>query len=323
MADKPTKTSDRKNPPRKSALGRGLDALFPGDADSPAGTPLYGGGQRQRSAGRVSEVDVALVKANPYQPRENFDESTLNELADSIRELGIIQPVTVRLGPKGTYELISGERRVRAARIAGLATVPAYIRTADAEAMLEMAIVENVQREELDAIEIALGYQRLIKECDLTQEDVAVKVGKTRSTVSNFLRLLTLPPTLQSALRKGTVSVGHARALLTLEDADQQVALLNEIEAEKLSVRQLEKRVRSIQSGGRSRARAKQSDAVETPTTSRRDQLEINAFVDLLRTAYATQVQIRPQGSDGGGRIELQYYSADDLERIVDQLLHR
>ncbi len=324
------KPNKRKSGSKKSALGRGLDALFPdgtsglGDTRSPAGTPLYNFEERAPAAGRVSEVDVAHISSNPYQPRETFDETALNELAASIRELGIIQPVTVRLAAKGAYELISGERRLRAARIAGLTTIPAYIRNADAEAMLEMAIVENVQREELDPIEIGLGYQRLIEECGLTQEDVAIKVGKNRTTVSNFLRLLGLPPVVQASLRGGIISVGHARALLSLEELSQQEALLKEIEAEQLSVRQVEQRVKTLVSASTEQSSKRPATSSQNGSeTTHRDQLELNSFVDLLRTAYATQVQIKPQGGDGGGRVEIQYYSADDLERIVDQLLGR
>ena len=311
---------------KKSALGRGLEALLPGSpadttgSDSPAGTPLYDFNDRPR-VGRVSEVSLDDVRANPFQPRENFDDDALNDLANSIRELGIIQPITVRQSKQG-YELISGERRVRAARMAGLSRVPAYVRDADSETMLEMAIVENVQREELDPIEIALGYDRLIQECGLTQEKVAVKVGKNRTTVTNFLRLLGLPPAIQAGLREGDITVGHARALLSVDNIDDQETLFEIIRRESLNVRQVEERARRLQSAATpSTKKKKQPVVAEATDIPHRDKLEIQSFVDLLRAHFATQVHIKPQGADGGGRIELHYYSAEDLERLVEQLL--
>jgi len=309
---------------KKSSLGRGLEALLPASpagtasANSPAGTALYNFDERSRLAGRVADIEVSKIKSNPYQPREHFGDVGLEELAASIRELGIIQPVTVRAAGRGNFELISGERRVRAAKLAGLTTIPAFVRDADTEAMLEMAIVENVQREELDPIELALGYQRLIDECGLKQEDVAAKVGKNRTTVSNFIRLLNLPPSVQASLRKGVISVGHARAILGLENADGQEALLKEIEAESLSVRQVEQRVQAFLKPARQPGGSNGSGAFEP---SRRDRLELQAFADQLRAHYGTRIQIKQQNAEGAGRIEIQYYSADDLQRIVEQLL--
>lgn len=310
---------------RKSALGRGLEALLPNQSggaeasDSPAGTPLYNFEDRTGSVGRVSEIELSRIASNPYQPRNHFDQESLAELAASIRELGIIQPVTVRAREKGQYELISGERRVRAARMAGLTAIPAFVRAADTETMLEMALVENVQREELDPIEIATGYQRLVEECGLRQEVIATKVGKTRTTVSNFIRLLNLPPLVQASLRARKISVGHARALLTLEDRDRQESLLKEIEAEQLSVRQVEQRVQVFLKPPSRKPASNGTTPRHQPT--RRDRLQLQSFVDLLRAHYGTQVHIKQQTSDGAGRIEIQYYSAEDLERIVEQLL--
>ena len=306
---------------KRPALGRGLEALLPGKTDSaeepkPA-SRLYDFSSAKRTEGRISEVETSRIRANPYQPRETFDNDSLTDLANSIRELGIIQPVTVRLVDGGFYELISGERRVRAARQIGLEHVPAYVREADTEAMLEMALVENVQRQDLDPIEIALGYQRLIEECSLTQEVLATKIGRSRSTITNTLRLLNLPPAVQVSLRMGRISEGHARALLSLEDEALQAAMLKEIEAEKLSVRQVEHRVRTV----------KRPDTDGEVTVDReersssRDQLEIRSLADQLRARYATRVQIKHQSNETGGRIELQYYSVDDLDRLMELLL--
>src|SRR4030042_3416604 len=188
---------------KKSALGRGLGALIE-EANEP---------KRESFISSTDEIEIRLIEFNPFQPRKNFDQEALNELASSITELGIIQPITVRKLDNGNYQLITGERRLRAAQIAGLTTLPAYIRTADDQAMLEMALVENIQREDLDAIEIAISYQRLIEECNLTQENLSERVGKKRSTVTNYLRLLKLPAEIQVGIREKKISMGHARAL--------------------------------------------------------------------------------------------------------------
>ncbi|RMF52827.1 MAG: ParB/RepB/Spo0J family partition protein, partial [Bacteroidetes bacterium] len=240
---------------RKAALGRGLNALLPSVQEEdvqerPEGgdlpkSRLYNFEDRYRYLGRVAEIEIEHIRPNPYQPRKDFDETALNELADSIRQLGIIQPITVRAMGGGRFEVISGERRLRAARRAGLKRIPAYVREADTEAMLEMALVENVQREELNPIEVALGYQRLIEECNLTQEQVAQKVSKNRSTVANFLRLLKLPPPVQAALRDNSITVGHARALINVDDEAAQRRLLKAILENGLSVREVEEQVRA------------------------------------------------------------------------------
>lgn len=307
----------------KSALGRGLGALLPETGEDAAPEPtgieqtkLYNFDERIRSAGTIAEVSVDRVVPNPYQPRMHFDEEALLELAQSIGQLGIIQPITVRKVGADRYELISGERRLKAARRAGLSSIPAFVREADSEAMLEMAIVENVQREQLNPIEIALGYQRLIDECALTQEQVAVKVGKNRSTVANFLRLLNLPPLIQAGLRDGVLSTGHARALLPLEDETLQRSLLDEIRTSGLSVREVEKRVRELLKPGAKPSKSGASRA------ERAVSVEMAALSDRLRRAVGTKVHIRPSGSGKGGRVELEYYSDEDLERIVDFFDH-
>lgn len=301
---------------KKSALGRGLSAILPSeeDDDSEASRRSH----RIRLAGRVAEVDVTLVRPNPYQPRKDFKEEALDELADSIRQLGVIQPITVRATEDG-FEIISGERRLRAARRAGLGRVPAYVREADSEEMLEMAIVENIQREELNPIEVALGYQRLIEECDLTQEEVAEKVGKGRATIANFLRLLKLPARIQASLRDGTVSVGHARALINVDDEEVQQRLITEIEEQDLSVRDVERRVRRWR-----KAQEEPSGAPEPPQPSvreaiDRDALQLREYVTQLRNHLSTQVKIRRRGD--GGHIEIEYYSSEDLERLLELIV--
>jgi ParB family chromosome partitioning protein len=305
---------------QKSALGRGLGALLPDVDESGASTAtgiestkLYNFDERIRTAGSIAEVDINAVSPNPYQPREHFDEAALRELSESIRELGIIQPITVRSSFKGRYELISGERRLKAAKMVGLARIPAFIREADTEAMLEMALVENVQREQLNPIEVALGYKRLIDECTLTQDQVATKVGKNRSTVANFLRLLKLPPMIQAGLRDGVLTSGHARALLAIEDESIQKQVLEEIVAGDLSVREVEKRVRELLKP--SKAAAVAATPVKKASA---ETIELGRFSDRIRNVLGTKVAIKPSSNGKGGKIELEYYSDDDLERITE-----
>lgn len=299
----------------KAVLGRGLGALLP-EKEEPAptfaSTRLYDFKDRSRP-GSISEVRLDQITANPYQPRTEFDEAALAELASSIEALGIIQPVTVRTAGDDAFELISGERRLRAARMAGLETIPAFVREADTEAMLEMAIVENVQREELNPIEVALGYQRLIEECDLTQEEVATKVGKGRATVTNLLRLLKLPAAVQAHLRDGNLSVGHARALVPIEDDAVREAFALEIIEGGLSVRATEELVKKWLAG---------PDEPKEPRakagTPSRDDLVLRSLTDRLRNGLGTKVAIRPSSAGDGGKIEIEYYSADDLERLIE-----
>ncbi len=302
---------------KKAALGRGLDALIADDTiagDQRGERPrAYDLEDRLRLVGRVADVETDKVRSNPYQPRATFDEAGLEELTASIKQLGIIQPITVRSVGGGNFELISGERRLRAARMAGLDRIPAYVRQADTEAMLEMAIVENVQREELNPIEVALGYQRLIDEIGLTQEEVADKIGKSRVAVTNQLRLLKLPPFIQALLKTGTLTTGHARALINVEDPGRQQRIVEEIVREGLSVRQVERRVRRI--GQPTRKKKKTADKA-TGT----DDPNTRAVTDQLRSHFGTQVAIR-KTTDGNGRIEITYYSEDDLQRILDMLL--
>ena len=314
--------------PKKAALGKGLSALLPSqpssDADEGDGTRtrLYNFEERRRMAGRVADLEVDAIRPNPYQPRKDFDEAALDELASSVEQLGIIQPLTVRSLGDGQYELISGERRLRASRRAGLKKVPAYVREADTEAMLEMAIVENVQREDLNPVEVALGYQRLMEEVGLTQEQVAQKVGKSRPTVANAIRLLKLPPRVQASLREGTVSSGHARALVGVEDETELLDLHRSILDDGLSVRDVEQRARRLRKGDEpTEAPAPPSSKPDDgPKLPPRDRLQIEAFEDRLRSHVSSRVQIKHRVSDGGGVVEVAYYSIDDLERVVNRL---
>ncbi|MES3628842.1 MAG: ParB/RepB/Spo0J family partition protein [Longimonas sp.] len=315
----------------KSALGRGLNALLPADdendASSDSGTvrrsKLYQfeDDNEKKLIGRVADVAIEAIRPNPYQPRQSFSEDALDELAASIEQLGIIQPITVRALGDDQFEIISGERRWRAARRTDLTHLPAFVRSADSEQMLEMALVENVQREELNPIEIALGYHRLMDEVGLTQAEVAEKVGKGRATVANFLRLLRLPPRIQAALRDGEVAMGHARALVSLDDPEAQRTLIDEVISDDLSVRDVEQRVRDWRAAQEESERASESDtpADPSPSSPDRTELQVEDYRKRLRSRLSTQVRIHHK-NDGEGRIEIAYYSEDDLERLLDLL---
>ncbi|MCK5572724.1 MAG: ParB/RepB/Spo0J family partition protein [Bacteroidetes bacterium] len=284
----------------KPALGRGLASLIP----RPAALSSVDDGTGHDI---VAHVDIARIQRNPYQPRADFNPETLEELTQSIREKGLVQPITVRR-VEGGYQLISGERRVRAARAANLQQIPAYIiQVSSDEEMLELALIENLQREHLNLIEIAISYRRLIEECRQTQEVVAQRIGKDRSTVTNTLRLLKLPEVIQTAIRKGEVSGGHARALVAVENEKTQLLLFRRIIREGLSVRQIERLVKV--KGKKSHRRASVSDIAEKSTLA--------SIEERLRQLLGTKVQVRPL-RHGKGDIQIEYYSADDLDRLVD-----
>lgn len=314
---------------KKSALGKGLSALLPSEdqddepekksGDDVSRSQLYQFEEGARLLGRVAEVDVENIRPNPYQPRQEFNDEALDELAASIQQLGIIQPITVRALGEGQFEIISGERRLRAARRADLQRVPAFVRKANTEQMLEMALVENVQREELNPIEVALGYQRLMEECGLTQEEVSEKVSKSRATVANFLRLLRLPPRIQAALRDKEVAMGHARALVTVDDHEAQIAILRDTIEDDLSVREVERRVREWHESQKEDDEPQDDAASNTTVTPDRDDLQLEDFRNRLRSRFSTQVNIRHK-SDGEGKIEISYYSEEDLERLIEIL---
>ena len=284
---------------KKQALGRGLSALLKDTSNNVR--------DNDDVIGNIIEVALETIQVNPYQPRTYFDEDSLNELATSIRELGVIQPITVRkLGD--TYQLVSGERRFRASKLIGNKTIPAYVRTANDQEMLEMALVENIQRKNLDPIEIALSYQRLIDEIQLTQENLSVRVGKKRSTVANYLRLLKLDPILQTGMRDGFISMGHGRALINVSDSNDQLSIYKKILKDKLSVRQTEELVKNIKSN------TSQSKSVnkKLPKYIKESILTINKYLD-------QKIDITVN-SKGKGKILIPFDSKEDFERIKNLL---
>ncbi len=287
----------------KPVLGRGLASLIP--RQQPEGPPLRADDGATHEI--IASIDLDRIEGNPYQPRAEFDQVALDELMRSIQEKGVIQPITVRRTARG-YQLISGERRVRAARQAGIKQIPAYIiRVRSDEEMLELALIENLQREHLNPIEIAISYKRLIDECDYTQEEVAHKTSKDRSTVTNFLRLLKLPEPIQRAVRKGEISSGHARAILAIEDPAMQVDVCERIIDRGLSVRDVERLVRAKTKARRRHAAGPVGGVAPS----------VSSIEEKLRQLLGTKVQVRRQ-KDGRGEIVIEYYSNDDLDRILD-----
>lgn len=291
------------------ALGRGLDALISSEE------PLIGGSTS------VGEIDIDRIDANPNQPRREFDDVALGELAESIKQIGIIQPITLREMPGGRYQIIAGERRWRAGQRAGLKTIPAYIRSADDENMMQMALVENIQREDLNAIEIALAYKNLIDVCHLTQEQLAERVGKKRATIANFLRLLKLPAQVQVALKNREVDNGHARALLSLDKPSEQVKLFREIKAKGYSVRQVEELVSAMK-----QAAADEALSGKDKPAAGRVKLpeEYKMLTSKLSEFFKTKVQMT-RSARGKGKISITFDSDDELERLVallDEIRH-
>jgi len=286
---------------KKMALGRGLGALIQ-DANNPV--------QNQREArteSRIFEIEISKIEANPFQPRQDFDEEKLSELAASIQQYGLIQPVTVRKINDGRYQLISGERRYRASLKVGLKQIPAYVRETDDQGALEMALVENIQRDDLNAIEVAISYKRLMEECSFTQEVVSDRVGKKRATVSNYLRLLRLPEEIQVGIREEKLSMGHARTLITIEDIQKQLNVYHQIVENDLSVRACEDLVRKISHNGTDIAPNKQPE-VEQP--------EIVEKTELLKKYLNSHVEVKAT-SKGAGKIIIPFKSRLELERLV------
>lgn len=276
---------------QRSALGKGLGALLP---SSPAA---------------VSEIPLFKIKVNPFQPRQDFDEDALQELCESIRTLGIIQPLTLRQDGLDSYQIISGERRFRAAKMAGLKSVPAYVRKADDRAMLEMAIVENIQRENLDAIETALSFQRLIDECGLTQEEMAERVGKKRATVTNYLRLLRLPDEIQKAIKTGEISTGHAKALLSIEDPEIQKALCAGTIQGDWSVRVLEQKAQ---------ATARQEPPAPAPEAEPLPEV-FNSFSEKVGKHFRNHIAVK-RNSRGGGSITIRFDNEKQISDFLDTI---
>lgn len=298
---------------RKTGLGKGLSALL--DDSDAVNPPKNGINQvtetRHETSNRpIGEINISDVETNPYQPRTEFDQVALNELAESIRVQGLIQPITVRKHDGGNYQLISGERRLRASKLAGLTRIPAYIRSADDQQMLEMALIENIQRENLNAIEVALSFQRMIDECNLKQEQLGERVGKNRTTVTNYLRLLKLPPAIQVSIRDQKISMGHARALINVDQPDKQLFIHDEIIEKGLSVRKVEELVRSINS-----VQLKPALRKKTPAVS----FEYQKLQRDLAAKFATKVKLKV-AENGKGAIEIPFVSEDDLSRILELL---
>lgn len=310
-------------------LGKGIGALIPKELiKSEGSTAQQALADASVDATGIALIEISKISTNPVQPRHHFDQQALEELAQSIAIHGVITPITVRRHFDG-YELISGERRLRASQIAGLTAVPAYIITVGSDAqMLEIALVENVQREDLNPLEIAIGYQRLIEECGLKQEDVAVKVGKDRSTVANFLRLLKLPADAQAALRTKRISMGHARAMLALSSDISQLAVLREVIKKELSVRKTEALVKDIELGLKEIARngdilpTSATPAAPTQKHSRQESATstLSDIENSLRHLFGTQVKIKMK-REGAGTFEIDFFDLEELERLLDLML--
>jgi ParB family chromosome partitioning protein len=297
---------------RKFGLGKGLGALLNDTPDTSyqRQQPIVSENANAASLGSISKIKINQIQVNPFQPRFEFDEEALKELSESIKLQGLIQPITVRkVGD--VYQLISGERRLRATKMAGIDEIPAYIRTANDQQMLEMALIENIQRENLNAIEVALSFQRMIDECSLKQEELGDRVSKNRSTITNYLRLLKLPPVIQAAIRDNHLSMGHARALISVEDSSSQLFIFQEIIDKDLSVRKVEELVRNIkQNGAKKPEAAKKVDGVS---------FQYQKIQDDLSSKFATKIKMKVQ-PNGKGSIEIPFLSDDDLSRILELL---
>lgn len=298
---------------KKKALGRGLSALL---SDTPEDEKLEVDVQHsvtttKSNTDSISEISIEFIETNPFQPREYFDQTALNELAESIKVHGIIQPITVRRLSHNQYQLISGERRYQASKLAGLKQIPAYVRTANDQQMLEMALIENIQRENLNPIEISLSYQRLLSECNLKQEELGERVGKNRTTVTNYLRLLKLPPDIQIALRDNKISMGHARAIINIEDPGTQLFIFNKIISEDLSVRKVEELARQVMNGVKPTTTSPASTTTSQPK-------EIVQVQGRLSSHFGTKVSVKSDGKKG--EIRIPFLSVEDLNRILDIL---
>ena len=281
---------------KRNVLGRGLGALID-DAD-----------RIMEQSSSINEIEISMIVANPFQPRTKFDEEALKELSASIKEIGIIQPITLRKVDEGKYQIIAGERRFRAAKMAGLKTIPAYVRVAEDEGMLEMALVENIQREDLDAIEIALSYQRLIEECKLTQESLSERVGKKRSTVTNYLRLLKLPAIIQKGIVDKVITMGHARALINVNDPESQIMIFEQILKYDFSVRKVEEFVRNL---GNEEKIEPQEIQPKTKFPSEYEDLKSH-----LAKYFKTNIDFS-MNNNGKGKIVIPFKSSEELERIL------
>ena len=294
---------------KKRALGKGLSALLKNpDTDITTNDSIA---ETKQLVGAVSEIEIEQIEVNPFQPRTDFDQDTLQELAISIKELGIIQPLTVRKLGYDKFQLISGERRFRASQIAGMKTVPVYVRIANDQEMLEMALVENIQREQLNPVEVALSYQRLIDECKLTQEKMSTRVGKKRSTITNYLRLLKLPAEILAGLRDESISMGHARALVNVKNAESQINIFRDAINNGFTVREIEQIVKDF------------GDSSYTKTTRNRSKtlpsFEHQKLANDLTNKLGKDVKLKVS-KNGKGKIEIPFNSNDDLHNLISQL---
>ena len=291
--------------PKKSGLGRGLSALL-----SDASTDITNTATEARPANSISEISISQIQANPFQPRTEFEEVALAELAESIKIHGVIQPITVRKMGYDSYQIISGERRTRASILAGLSRIPAYIRVANDQEMLEMALIENIQREELNPIEIGLSYKRLMEECSLKQDEVGDRVGKNRSTVTNYLRLLKLPDSIQLALKEGKITMGHARAIINVDDPKKQEWMLEQMLANELSVRSVEHLVREENN--------KPNDTKANKPAAKPNKSEtLVEYQKSLSDMFNTKISIKADDK-GRGNIKIPFRSQAELQRILD-----
>ncbi len=282
---------------QKFTLGRGLDALISTEAVRTSGSSSIG------------EIEIAKIFANPNQPRRDFNEEALRELADSISELGVIQPITLRKMEDDTYQIIAGERRFRASQLAGKTTIPAYILKADDEDTMEMALIENIQREDLNPLEIALAYQQLIEQHNLSQEQLSKRVGKGRATIANFLRLLRLPGTIQVALKEKRIDMGHAKALLSLDSHSDQLDIFHEIEKNHYSVREVEEIVKEVKEG-------KSGQSTEKKTEGKKQDAVYHQLKKHLTQFFQTPVQLTCSAK-GSGKISIKFKDEKELERII------
>ena len=292
---------------KKSGLGKGLDLILGSPETDITSKDISG----DFVAGAVAEIDINLIETNPFQPRTEFDETALRELAQSIKEQGVIQPVTVRKLGYNKYQLISGERRLRASKMAGMKTIPVFIRVANDEQMLELALIENIHRENLNAIEVAISYQRLIDECNMTQEEVSDKVGKSRSAVANFLRLLKLPAEVQIAIRDGHISMGHARALININDKEEQLKLLQQIIMEEMTVRQTEEMADKAK--GKADKERKQTNFIPEHFKSK---------IKTLSQTLNTKVKVK-RDIKGHGSVVIDFKDEAEFDRIMELFNHK
>jgi len=289
---------------KKQALGRGLSALL---KENTATVNSANDKNADKVVGSIIEIELEAIEVNPFQPRSYFNEEALRELASSIKELGVIQPITVRKLENNKFQLVSGERRFRASKLIGNKTIPTYIRLANDQEMLEMALVENIQRKDLDPIEIALSYQRLIDEIDLTQEEMSQRVGKKRSTITNYLRLLKLDPIIQTGMRDGFLSMGHGRALINIENTEEQLSIYEKILTQKLSVRQTEQIVKQFKGGAK--------EPIKTAAKNSETPKFVSKGLKTFSEYFGHKIDVKLSGADKG-KIVIPFHSEEDFNRI-------